>query len=164
MKHTSTFTPFLIGLLTIFALVSFSSPVTAQRTRADLITKSASDSIHQKKDADYWFDRAALCATYGNNQAAVKYYQKAISLEPHKSEAYFGQGVAYGQMEQFFKAIELIDKAIQLESNNGLYYYGRGRVYLLAGEKEKAMADFEKAAELDDEDAQVYLGDIADNQ
>jgi tetratricopeptide (TPR) repeat protein len=137
---------------------------TAQTISADLITKSTKKSVSHKNDADYWFNKGALCATYGNNSAAIDYFQKAISLDPQRSDAYFAQGVSYGQLEHFFKAIALINKAIEMKPHNGLYYYGRARVYLLADEKEKSMEDFKKAAELDDEDAQNYLNTIAKTQ
>ena len=110
-----------------------------------------------QKEADDWFDKGALCATYGNEQAAIKYFQKAISLDPQRSGAYFEQGISYGQLAEYTKALDLVNKALELESQNGMYYYGRGRIYLLAGKIEKAMEDFKKAAELDDEDAQTYL-------
>ncbi len=110
-----------------------------------------------KKDANYWFNKGALLSTYGNNEAAVKYFQKAIVQDPNFSRAYFSQGVSFGQLGQYQKAIAQINMAIQKESQNGLYYYGRGRVYLLWGDKAKAMDDIKKAAELGDEDALDYL-------
>ena len=116
-----------------------------------------------QKEADDWFDKGALCATYGNEQAAIKYFQKVISLDPQRSGAYFEQGISYGQLAEYTKALNLINKALELDSQNGLYIYGRGRVYLLAGKTEKAMEDFKKAAELDDEDAQTYLKAHASN-
>lgn len=161
MKHKSVIFALSIGLLAIIVLVGSSSAGTAQTISADLITKSSGESISHKNDADYWFDKGALCATYGNDSAAIKYFRKAISLDPQRSDAYFEQGVSYGQLDNFFKAIALIDKAIEMNPHNGLYYYGRARVYLLAKEKEKAIEDFKKAAELDDEDAQNYLNTIA---
>ncbi|MBT8364107.1 MAG: tetratricopeptide repeat protein [Deltaproteobacteria bacterium] len=109
------------------------------------------------QDADYWFDKGALCATYGNDRAAIKYFQKAISLDPNHSRAYFERGISHGQLGEFRKALVLINRALEMEPQNGLYFYGRGRVYLLAGEEKKAMEDFKKAADLDDEDAQNYL-------
>jgi len=161
MKHKSVIFAFFIGLLAIIVLVSSSSAGTAQTISAGLITTSTRESVSHKNDADYWFDRGALCATYGNDSAAIKYFQKAISLDPQRSDAYFEQGISYGQLENFIKAITLIDKAIEMNPHNGLYYYGRARVYLLADKKEKAIEDFQKAAELDDEDAQNYLNTIA---
>jgi len=113
------------------------------------------------KDAGYWFDKGALCATYGNDRAAINYFQKAISLDPKRSGAYFELGISYGQLGEFDKAVTLVNKAIEMESQNGLYLYGRGRIYLLAGKQDQAMEDFKKAAALDDEDAQTYLEHIA---
>ena len=164
MKHKSVTFAIFIGLLAIIVLVGSSSVGTAQSISADLITQSSRESAIQKKDADYWFDKGALCATYGNDSAAIKYFQKAVVLDPQRSGAYFAQGVSFGQLEIFFEAIALINKAIEMEPHNGLYYYGRARVYLLAADREKAMEDFKRAAELDDEDAQIYINTIAKTQ
>jgi len=164
MKHKSDTSAFFIGLLAIIFLVGVSSAGTAQPISADLITKSTGANVSHKNDADYWFDKGALCATYGNDSAAIKYFQKTISLDPRRSDAYFEQGVSYGQLENYFKATALINKAIEMEPHNGLYYYGRARVYLLADDREKAIEDFKKAAELDDEDAQIYINTIAKTQ
>jgi tetratricopeptide (TPR) repeat protein len=128
---------------------------------APVETAKPTKSLTSKKAADDWFDKGALCATYGNDRAAVRYFQKAISLDPQRSDAYFEQGISYGQLGEFDKALPLIDKAIEMEPQNALYLYGRGRVHLLAGEKEKAMEDIKKSAELDDEDAQTYMENIA---
>jgi len=164
MKHKSVTFAIFIGLLAIIVLVGSSSVGTAQTISADLITQSSRESARHEKDADYWFDKGALCATYGNDSAAIKYFQKAIVLDPRRSDAYFAQGVSYGQLENFFEATALINKAIEMEPHNGLYYYGRARVYLLADDREKAIEDFKKAAELDDEDAQIYINTIAKTQ
>ena len=164
MKPKSITFALCIDLLAIIVLVGSSSAGTAQSISADLITKSTRESVSHKNDADYWFDKGALCATYGNDSAAIKYFQKAIVLDPQRSDAYFEQGVSYGQLENFSEAIALIDKAIEMEPRNGLYYYGRARVYLLADDTEKAIEDFKKAAALDDEDAQRYINTIAKTQ
>jgi tetratricopeptide (TPR) repeat protein len=117
-----------------------------------------------KKDADFWFNKGALLSTYGNNKAAVQYFQKAIALDPNFSRAYFSQGVSYGQLSQYPKAIAQINMALKMEPQNGMYYYGRGRVYLLWGDRAKAIDDFKKAAELGDEDALNYLDYIGEGK
>ena len=127
------------------------------KTAASKNSAMVEKKTNSPKDADYWFDKGALCATYGNDRAAINYFQKAISLNPNRSGAYFEQGISYGQLGEFDKAVTLINKALEKAPKNGLYHYGRGRVYLLAGKQEQAMQDFKKAAELDDEDAQAYL-------
>jgi tetratricopeptide (TPR) repeat protein len=110
-----------------------------------------------KKDADYWFRKGALVATYGNDKVAIQYFGKAIALDPNHSRAYFEQGIAYGQIGDYQQAISLINRALKLDPQNGIYHYGRGRVYLLSGDDAKAMEDFKHAAELGDEDALNYL-------
>ena len=170
---------FIMIMIAVFATSIF-SPAMAQKTAGAEESKQPDQKSAKKpdtgkaeaskknaktvKNADYWFDRGALCATYGNDKAAIQYYQKAIKLDPKRSGAYFAQGVSYGQLGEFEKAIPLIDKAIKMEPQNGLFIYGRGRVHLLAGYRQMALADFKKAAELDDEDAQAYMETIAQTE
>ena len=125
-------------------------------------TKQTSKAI--EKDADYWFRKGALVATYGNDKAAIRYFGKAIALNPNHSRACFEQGISYGQIGDYQQAISLINRALELDPQNGIYYYGRGRVYLLSGDDAKAMEDFKHAAELGDEDALNYLDYIGQPQ
>ena len=110
-----------------------------------------------KKDVNYWMNKGALCAIYGNDKAAIRYYRKAFELKPNNSRALFQQGVSYGELGQYEQALTLIDKALVIDTRNGLYYYGRGRVFLLSGDKEKAVEDLKQAAVLGNRVAQNYL-------
>ena len=116
--------------------------------------------LSESKKAGYWFRKGSLCATYGNDRAAIAYFKKTLALNPAHKGAHFSQGVSYGQLGQPQQALAAIDRAIALEPGNGHFYYGRGRVHLLAGNSDQALLDFKKAAELGDEDAQFYLGEI----
>jgi hypothetical protein len=107
-----------------------------------------------------WFGKGALCATYGNDKAAVEYYKKVLELDPENSEAYFQQGVSYGELGKYEEAISSINKAVEIGQRKGLYFYGRGRVYLLSGDEAKASEDFKEAAALGHGDAQEYLEDM----
>jgi Flp pilus assembly protein TadD len=145
-----------VCIFSLLALgVSMLGPPRAAAGKAPVQASAAATA--ESKDPGYWFQKGALCATYGNNEAAVKYFAKAIALDPGRSGAYFSQGVSYGQLRNFGAALSAINRAIEMSPQNALYYYGRGRVLLLSGDKEKATADFRKAAELGDEDAQSYL-------
>ena len=160
MKRKSVRYGAFICVLGLFYVLSISSHLMAQQ---ETVTKSQTAkrlATPVKKDAEYWFRKGALVSTYGNNKAAVQYFQKAIALNPSFSGAYFSQGVSYGQLGQYPEAIDQINRAIKMEPQNGMYYYGRARVYLLSGDKAKAMEDFKKAADLGDEDALDYLNYI----
>ena len=139
-----------LALLTLPALPAMAADHTAAKSQ-----KAAAGP--EPRDAETWFRKGALVATYGNNKAAVGYFTKAIALNPNHSGAWFSRGVSYGQLGLYPQGIEGINRAIAMEPQNGLYYYGRARVYLLSGDREKAREDFRKAADLGDEDAQRYL-------
>jgi tetratricopeptide (TPR) repeat protein len=153
-------------VLRMMAIAIFVLFVGAQVFAADKSQPNKSDltkgqvkktSLAQKKDAEYWFSKGSLCATYGNDKAAINYFGKAMALDSANSRAYFSQGISYGQLGFYPKAITQVNRAIQMEPQNGLYYYGRGRVHLLSGDQDKALADFKEAARLGDEDALNYL-------
>jgi tetratricopeptide (TPR) repeat protein len=159
MISTSVSGRFAAVLLSIVVAFALAVPVVAaDKAAAKNPSKPAAAS--ESKDPNFWFQKGALCATYGNNPAAIRYFGKAISLDPRHSGAIFSQGVSYGQLGDYSKALAGINQALSMEPQNGLYFYGRGRTYLLAGEREKAMQDFRKAADLGDEDAQAYLKSV----
>ena len=164
MKSKPAFLLYVSCLLAVVLFLSFSGNAWAQEKAATKSRTAKTLAKPVKKDADYWFNKGALVSTYGNNKAAVQYFQKAIALDPNFSRAYFSQGVSYGQLGQYPKAIAQINTALKLEPQNGMYYYGRGRVYLMWGDKTKAMDDFKKAAELGDEDALNYLDYIGEGK
>jgi len=105
----------------------------------------------------YWMDRGGLLSAYGNYKGAVRSYQKALDLAPDLAEAYFQQGVAYGELRQFDAAVNTISQAIDRMPTNGAYFYGRARVFLLAGDEDLAMKDFMEAGFLGNADARAYL-------
>ena len=157
MKSTPAITILFSCLLATTLIFGLPHALVAQETSTGKSRTAKRPPKPVKKDANYWFNKGALFSTYGNNRAAVKYFQKAIIHDPNFSRAYFSQGVSLGQLGQYQKAVAQINMAIQKEPQNGMYYYGRGRVYLLWGDKAKAMDDIKKAAELGDEDALDYL-------
>ena len=178
MKLKSIPALFCAALAVLALVFAMSSPLSAQnqiRLETAALGKTASRPAETKQSfkkapqttaasrqsADDWFDKGALCATYGNDRAAIRYFKKALALDPGRSGPYFAQGISYGQLGEYDKALELVDKALRLEPENGLYHYGRGRVHLLAGKEDLALKDFRKAAELDDEDAQNYMDHLA---
>lgn len=164
MKSTSAMITLFSSVLAAILIVGLPDSLVAQNKAATQSRTAQRPSAPMKKDAQYWFDKGALVSTYGNNEAAVQYFHKAIVLNPDFSRAYFSQGVSYGQLGQYHKAVAQINMALQKEPQNGLYHYGRGRVYLLWGDRQKAMTDFRKAADLGNEDAIDYLEYIGEDK
>lgn len=110
---------------------------------------------------DNWAEKGELMAAYGNDKAAVAFFQKAIQQDPGNSHHHFNLGVSYTELGQYDKALAEINAALATDNDNGAYYYARGRIHLLTGDREKAVPDFVRAARLDNRDAQDYLENIA---
>ncbi len=126
-----------------------------------LVQPVAADYSNEKITTEdgpiYWLDLGGLFATYGNYQAAIKAYKKALAMDPDYSEVHFDLGVAYGEIGDLDQSLLAINKAISLVPDQSRYYYGRAWAYLLAGNNNRAMIDFHKAAEMGDRDAIMYI-------
>jgi NACalpha-BTF3-like transcription factor len=147
-------------LISHFKKITTSGKAAMEKKAPEEMQKAEKKYVPEE-DAAFWLDKGALCATYGNDKLAIKYFKKAIELDPQKSEAYFQIGISYGETGEYQEAISSINKALKLGPNKGLYYYGRGRIYLLSGDKEKAIEDFKHAATIGNKDAQNYLQNVA---
>ena len=119
--------------------------------------KKVSAKKGAKDDPAYWLDKGAICATYGNDKAAIMQFRKAIELDPNNTSSHYNLGICYGETGQYEKALMSINKAIDMYPEKASYFYGRGRVYWLSGDKEKAIEDFKRSAELGHRDTQDYL-------
>jgi tetratricopeptide (TPR) repeat protein len=130
---------------------------------AETFTTKTDTGITEKKqapaedDVTYWLNKGAVCATYGNDKAALKYFKKVVELDSNNAPAHFNQGLCYGEIGQYDEAASSINRAIETYPEKASYFYGRGWVYLLSGDKEKAVKDFKRAAVLGNRDAQDYL-------
>lgn len=112
----------------------------------------------------YWMEKGGLYAAYGNEDAAIESFQKALELDPENPDAAFSLGLAYADKGNYGKALDLINRALSAKPENGNYLYGRGWVYLQENRHEKAMEDIARAAELGNADAIRYMDGIAPGQ
>lgn len=97
---------------------------------------------HEKIDKDNSEDSILMsligkCYTHLNNGVdAIKYYDKAIKIEPDNHEYYFDRGVVYcDYLHEFERAIEDLKKAIEYsEDENSRYYHYLGYSSVHAGQ------------------------------
>jgi tetratricopeptide (TPR) repeat protein len=167
MKLATITSRILVGLLLFVFISGHYLPAEAQlktktkeaaeKKLSEDEDKTAKETGDQAKNADYWYDRGILVSVYGNDKAAIQYFQKVIELDPRRSDAYFQLGISYGELGEYEKAVSAISKAIGLNPDKSVYYYGRGRVHLLSGDEDKALTDLKKAAEMGSRDARNYF-------
>ena len=81
------------------------------------------------------YDRAMEYFLANDNELALKYFTKAIEVNPTYEDAYESLGVLYGRLEQFDKAIELMKQLKELNpkcmmalTNLSLYHMKIGEI------------------------------------
>jgi len=108
-------------------------------------------------EPEYWINKGSLYSSYGNENAAVKSFKKALKLDPQAVEAEFKLGVSYGALRDYDKALKHMNTALSKSPENGRFLYGRAWIYLLSGQRDKAMIDMKAAAQKGNPDAMRYL-------
>ncbi|MCF8027666.1 MAG: tetratricopeptide repeat protein [Desulfobacteraceae bacterium] len=149
------------------------SPEPDQSTSRSASEKSEQSSSKQSKtghqrfskdEPRYWTEKGGLYLAYGNIDAAVKHFEKAVALDPDNAGAHCNLALAYAENRKFEKALEAMDHALSLEPENGRYLHARGWIRVQNGQRQKGIADIEKAAEKGHPDAVRYLDRIAPRQ
>ena len=79
----------------------------------------------------------------------IKYYTKAIEINPYNAQFYYYRGRAYNKKNLFPLAIEDFGKAIKYQPNYPSAYASRGFSYYEMGQQDAAIADYTKSIELD---------------
>jgi len=113
--------------------------------------------VKKEDTAEFWLDKGMLYATYGNDDEAIKFFKKALEIDPNNTSSLFNLGLSYSSLGQYDTAINYLQQAAALNPENGDYYYGLGWVYLLKGETGNAMKYIRTAADLGNLDAKNYL-------
>ena len=91
-----------------------------------------------------------------NPADAIKYFSKAIELDPNYAEAYLARARAKSSIQDMVGAMIDLNKAISLEPNNSDAITERGNVKQMVGNITGALEDYEKAIQLNPKNAHTY--------
>ena len=108
--------------------------------------------------AEEWLQRGSIAHENEQYDEAIKYYKKAIELNPNYMEAYLVLGTAYYEgKKDYDEAIKCFNKAVELDPNLAETYVLLAAVYLEQVNGEKVMECVKKAASLGNKEAQEFL-------
>lgn len=83
-----------------------------------------------------------------NNQAALRNYDKAITLNPNHLDAWVRKGITLCSDQDYAQAEACFTHVIDISPTFFKAWYNRAKVRILTGRPEEALADFDKATSL----------------
>jgi len=104
--------------------------------------------------AQEWFDRGYLSK---EDDERIRYYTKALDLDPTLIEAYNNRGVIFHEKGLIDQAIENFNQAIKLYPEFVELYSNRGACFSAKGMQHEAIKEFERAIALDPNYAESYF-------
>jgi len=133
------------------SLLKIESSIDANLALNILREKFSKDTLNSK----YWASISKIQYINYNYRKAKKSIEKAIKLNPKKSDYYFEKGLLYHNTNNLETAFSSFNKAIQLQEK-GKYYYYRGIVNQMLGKDIKALSDYESALKNNFSSIEIY--------
>jgi tetratricopeptide (TPR) repeat protein len=87
---------------------------------------------------------------------ALKFYRKAISINPDSTEGYWYRSQCYATLKRYDKAIGDMTKCIQLEPSRYSNYFTRARLYSAINDEVAAIKDCDEIINREDYDNPKY--------
>jgi tetratricopeptide (TPR) repeat protein len=89
-------------------------------------------------------DKAKSLGNLGNYTEAIKYYDKALRIDPDNTEALHGKGLSLGTSGNHTEAIKYYDKVLRIDPDNMDALTGMGIILYNLGNHKGSMSFFNK--------------------
>lgn len=90
-----------------------------------------------------------LSENLNEQNAAIKAYKNAITLEPQRADFYTGMGLAYYRLNSFKEALNQFEAAGRIDPNDATAKYNQACVLARLGKTDDALASLQEALNLD---------------
>lgn len=143
------------------AALYFSKGEIAEAVRyADKITES------EVRNAQTLALLAGIYAGASQAERALSLYDRAIAVDPHRSDSYFSQGVLLVNLKRLEEAERAFRRGIEHAQDSPLGYYYLGRIGIEAKQPERAVTHFERAISINPsfEPAYTALASVYESQ
>lgn len=146
------------SIIFILFYISFFSYLTFNQTKVWKNTETLFGRVlkYTDKSSIAYHNLAKLERERGNIEKAIKFYEKAIEIEPCKAKSLTNLGAIYAEMGDLEKAEKLFLKAISCNPNFSQPFYNLGLLYSQKGDFLKAIEYYEKSIELNPYNANSY--------
>jgi tetratricopeptide (TPR) repeat protein len=99
----------------------------------------------------------ANCYCFNNNlNECIEYYEKAIDLNPHYTEAWYNKGSALDELGRYEEALAAYDHAVDINSQFTRAWYNKGVALGKLGRYGNALTACDKAIDINPQDATAW--------
>ena len=98
----------------------------------------------------------SLVVQHGKYEEAIKSYDRAIEIDPKKTEAWYNRGDSLGKLGRHEEAIKSYDRAIEIEPKDAKAWYNRGYSLGELGRNEEAIKSYDRAIAIDQKKAAAW--------
>lgn len=98
-------------------------------------------------EAAWYYHQGSRQLEAQDNDAALANFDKALNLQPDHYKAWFGQGMALGNLERHLEALRSFDEALCLEPNASFGWHNRAIALGKLGRPMDALNSFDRAIE-----------------
>jgi tetratricopeptide (TPR) repeat protein len=113
------------------------------------VSPQARLAAQQEKDPQYQYEKAAVCMQAGLPDEAIKYLNRAITLDPNHYLSYNLFGLAYLIKRDFPNAVTALERCTALKPDFSEAFNNLGTALQETGQTPKAEAAFKRAVEID---------------
>jgi len=94
-----------------------------------LKTLSRAEKLAPRNDSLVYQKLGSLFFKQSNTVEAIKYFNKAIEIDPGDDYSYSELGWSYYEQGDFFEANNMFNKSVQINPKNDMGYIGLGKIY-----------------------------------
>ena len=100
--------------------------------------------------------RGLFYMAVGDNEAALKDFEKFMELSPGEASGYFNRGMVKARQSKLIDALADFNKAVDIAPDEPRYYWERGLFHYTTGNLDSALKDFNKTLETGVPNASTY--------
>jgi len=112
----------------------------------------------QNEKAKAFYAKGQDADAAGNFKKAIKFYKKALKIDPNFAFALDNLGLAYRKTKQYDKALESYAKSMKIIPTNKTPIMNSAVVYVYKKKWDKAIAMYKKLIDIDPDDPESFYG------
>ncbi|MFC4739946.1 tetratricopeptide repeat protein [Flavobacterium ponti] len=114
--------------------------------------------FQKKREALVQYDLGIDESKKENYEEAIKYYKKAIKIDPNFAFAYDNIGISYRKLGNYKEAINYYEKSLKIDPNGITPLQNIAVAYQYTKEYDKSIKTYKKLAEIDPQNPEVFYG------